>query len=451
MDPQRFAGTVYKAANWSYLGHTKGFRRTRQGYTATARSPKLVFVKPLQAHARALLSRPILEEPYRHGVPKIRLRAEQMYCLPDFFRNLADPRRAQGRRHPLPTILAIAAGASLCGIHGYKAIAGWAQSLGTKARERFGCRREKGRRVVPSEYVIRDVLVRIDPVALDRALQRWNEIYGEDDESLAIGGKTLCHAIDEQGIRPIPATPKKVGTLPVEGDDEAKRTNEIKTAAPLLEAIAIQGKEITADALLTQRKFAAYLVEDRPAHYHFTVKGNQPQLFEDLRRYFEDRREPDFVVGPSLEHGRIETRKIGITCALNDYLDFPHVGQAFVIERQRIEKKTGKHSIELAYGLTSRPPEQADAQQVLKTNRGHWSVENRCHDLIDWNFDEDRGRIRTGHGPENISRLRRFAVGILKSKGVESVAEKMRQLHRNTRLVFDYLRMSKNTCATACA
>ncbi|NNF96115.1 MAG: ISAs1 family transposase, partial [Halobacteria archaeon] len=38
-------------------------------------------------------------------------------------------------------------------------------------------------------------------------------------------------------------------------------------AAPLLDAIDIQGKDITADALLTQRKFASYLVDDRQAHY----------------------------------------------------------------------------------------------------------------------------------------------------------------------------------------
>ena len=198
---------------------------------------------------------------------------------------------------------------------------------------------------------------------------------------------------------------------------------------------------------MTQRKFAAYLVEDRQAHYHFTVKGNQPHLFEDIALYFRDRPQPDFVVGPSLEHGRIETRRIWTTTALNDYLDFPHVGQAFVVERERIEKKTAKHSIDVAYGITSRTPDQANPQQVLQTNRGHWSIENSCHYILDWNFDEDRCRIRTGHGPENISRLRRFAVAIIKSKGLDSVAEKMRQLHRNTRLVFDYLRMSKNTCA----
>ena len=462
VDPQRFAGTLYKAANWSYLDHTKGFRRTRRGYTTMAQSPKLVFVMPLQAHARVLLSRPTLEAPYRHGAPKIMLSADQMYALPDFFRAITDPRRAQGRRHPLPTVLAIAAGASLCGMRGYKAIAGWARSLGPKARERFGCRRKQGRRSVPSQYVIRDVLIRVDPVELDGALQCWNEVYGEEDESLAIDGKTMCNAIDEEGhqthIMSVVGhrtttcyTQKKVGALPVDGDDEVKRTNEIKMAAPLLDAIAIEGKEITADALLTQRTFAAYLVEDRQAHYHFTVKGNQPHLFEDIALYFRDRQEPDFVMGPSLEHGRIETRRIWTTTALNDYLDFPYVGQAFVIERERIEKKTGKRSIEVAYGITSRTPDQADAKKVLQTNRGHWSIENSCHYIIDWNFDEDRSRIRTGHGPENISRLRRFAVGIINSKGVDSVAEKMRQLHRNTRLVFDYLRMSKNACATACA
>lgn len=219
----------------------------------------------------------------------------------------------------------------------------------------------------------------------------------------------------------------------------------------MLDAIDIQGKLITADALLTQRAFATYLVEQRNAHYHFTVKGNQPHLFQDIALFFENRPEPDFVMGPTLEHGRIETRKIWTSCALNAYLDFPYVGQAFVIERERIDKKTGKSSTEVAYGITSQTPEQADAQQVLKTNRGHWSIENGCHYVIDWNYDEDRGRIRTGHGPENTTRLRRFAVGIIKSKGVKSVADQMRQLHRNTRLVFDYLRMSKNSTTPACA
>jgi len=240
-----------------------------------------------------------------------------------------------------------------------------------------------------------------------------------------------------------------VASLPVAGAEELKRTNEIKVAIPLLEAIDLQDKQVTADALLTQRKLADYLVRKRKAHYHFTVKANQPKLFQDIKLFFQDRQEPDFVEDACCEHGRIEIRKIWTTTQLNGYLNFPHVAQAFVIERQCTDKKSGEHSHETAYGITSNPPEQANAKRVLATNRGHWSIENSCHYILDWNDDEDRSRIRTGNGPENITRLRRFAIGVIKSKGVRSVAQKMRQLTRNVRMVFDYLRMADNSCVHA--
>lgn len=241
--------------------------------------------------------------------------------------------------------------------------------------------------------------------------------------------------------------PKKVGTLPVEDRDEEKQTNEIKTAIPLLDAIDIQGKTITADALLTQRELARYLVEDRAAHYHFTVKGNQKHLLEETAFYFDNLdRKPDHSTLDSPDHGRIETRNIWVTTALNNYLNFPFVGQAFKVERITIDKKSGKHRQDLAYGITSKTPDLACAAQVLQDNREHWSIENSCHYIIDWNYDEDRSRIRKGHGPENMTRLRRFAVGLIKSKGVRSVAQKMRALTMNTRMVFDYLKMTRNTC-----
>lgn len=201
VDPQRFHGTVYRAANWLHVGESRGFRRTGKGYTPKSHSPKMVFLKALQPDARELLSRPVLEPPYRTGGTKTMLKAEQMRSLPDFFAQIPDPRREQGRRHRLSTVLAIAAGAVLCGMRGYKAISDWAQSLGQKARERFRCRYEKGRFVVPSENIIRDVLIRVDPEHLDRALQQWNEARGRQDESLAIDGKTMCNAIDDEGYQ----------------------------------------------------------------------------------------------------------------------------------------------------------------------------------------------------------------------------------------------------------
>jgi len=199
VDPQRYHGTVYKAANWYYLGQTKGYRRMNRGYSPVAQSPKMVLVRPLHSHTQRLLSVPFLNPLYRTGAPKIMLTASQMQSLPAFFEKIPDPRTSKGRRHRLSTILAIAAGATLCGMRGYKAISDWAQSLGSKARERFRCRYVKGEFIVPSESIIRNILIRIDPVHLDAALQRWNELYTAVDESLAIDGKTMCNAIDDNG------------------------------------------------------------------------------------------------------------------------------------------------------------------------------------------------------------------------------------------------------------
>lgn len=149
-------------------------------------------------------------------------------------------------------------------------------------------------------------------------------------------------------------------------------------------------------------------------------------------------------------HGRIETRKIWLSDELNDYLQFPHVGGAFVIERETVDKKTGKVTCEKAYGITSLTRDQAGPRRLLELNRGHWCIENSCHYILDWNWDEDRGRIRTGHGPENISRLRRFAIGVIKGqlakeKRPPTVAQKIRDLAGNVRLVFDYLKMTENS------
>jgi hypothetical protein len=153
-------------------------------------------VRPLCRGARAQMTHANLQ---LTGVSKVMLNAEQMRLLPQCFKTIPDPRRSQGRRHPLSVVLGISAGATLCGMRGYKAISNWADGLGQPARERFGCRRENGRYVVPSEFVIRDCLVRIEPGALDLALNTWNQAWGAQDEALAVDGKTMKNALDEAG------------------------------------------------------------------------------------------------------------------------------------------------------------------------------------------------------------------------------------------------------------
>ena len=84
---------------------------------------------------------------------------------------------------------------------------------------------------------------------------------------------------------------------PDAGEGE-KRTNEIGTVIPLLETLPdIANRTVTADALLTQRALAKYLL-GRSADYLFTVKGNQPTLHDDIRLLLDEtiaRRAPDFM------------------------------------------------------------------------------------------------------------------------------------------------------------
>jgi hypothetical protein len=130
---------------------------------------------------------------------------------------------------------------------------------------------------------------------------------------------------------------KEVGALPVagpvSGSEEQQRTNEIGMAIPSLAACDVEGKDIAGDAPLTQRSIAGYMV-GRKAHCHFTVKGNQPALEQDIALQLETRGAPDCVEVAPPDHGRVETRSVWCSAALNGYLDFSHVGQVFRIERE---------------------------------------------------------------------------------------------------------------------
>jgi predicted transposase YbfD/YdcC len=211
---------------------------------------------------------------------------------------------------------------------------------------------------------------------------------------------------------------------------------------PVLEALDITGKTITTDALLTQPTLATYLL-DHGAHDVFTVKDNQPcwRISASVSRGSRSAR----LSRAPLAHVRIEQRAIWTNSVLNDYLNFPVVGQAFVIERHTVTMKTGKTSTETVYGVTSHTPATAETEGVVTFNRGHWTVENSCHYTLDWNWNEDRCTIRTGYVPLNINALRRFDIGAIMAKSRNTVAAIIQRLARNDRLVFDYLGMTENS------
>ena len=94
VDPQRFHGGVYRAANWMELGRTQGYRRTKDGYSAQADGPKRVFVRPLCRDARTQLTHADRDRLQLTGDSKIMLNAEQIRQLSQCFRKIPYPRRS---------------------------------------------------------------------------------------------------------------------------------------------------------------------------------------------------------------------------------------------------------------------------------------------------------------------------------------------------------------------
>jgi predicted transposase YbfD/YdcC len=196
---------------------------------------------------------------------------------------------------------------------------------------------------------------------------------------------------------------------------------------PLLDALEIAGKVITADALLTQKEIAEYLVHERGADFVFTVKGNQPTLKHDIEALALRARRCDYATTEK-GHGQITTRRIWCDDSLNAYVNFPHVQQVFCIEREVTHLKQGLTTVEAVCGVTSQSKDKAGPKTILSQNRKHWSVENKQHYVLDVTFDEDRSQIRSLNGPMVMTCLRRYAISLLRLKGYTNIAQACRLL-----------------------
>lgn len=195
----------------------------------------------------------------------------------------------------------------------------------------------------------------------------------------------------------------------------------------MLDALNIEGKVITADALLTQKEISDYIVKERGADFVFTVKDNQPTLKSDIETLDLRSKQCDYETTEK-GHGRIETRRIWCDASLNDYVNFPNVAQVFCIEREVEHLREEKKTIEQVFGITSQTKEAASPEKILLQNRKHWSIENKMHYVLDVTFDEDRSRIRKLTGPMVMTCLRRYAISLLRLKGKKNIAQATRIL-----------------------
>lgn len=198
-----------------------------------------------------------------------------------------------------------------------------------------------------------------------------------------------------------------------------QKSNEITAIPRLLELLDAEGAVVTIDAMGCQKEIARQIVGQGGDHV-LRLKGNQGTLNDDVRMFFDEAEKNGFEQVPHAyaetvdgDHGRMETRRIWCTGEV-----------AWFQERERwqglrsfgmveaVRELGGKVSKEKRYFINSLPGD--DAVRFGEVVRQHWGVENSLHWALDISFREDECRVRTGHGAENFSVLRRIALNLPK-------------------------------------
>jgi predicted transposase YbfD/YdcC len=339
---------------------------------------------------------------------------------------VGDPRARRGLRHPLVSVLAVAAVAVAAGARSVSAISEWAADAPQPVLAALGVRRNPltGIRRGPDEATIRRLLARVGAWLADRLHppgRRRRRV-------IAVDGKTLRGAArDGHRVHLLAAMDHRDGAVLAQRE-VAAATNEIAVFGPLLAGLDLAGALITADALHTQRDHARFLVADKHADYLLVVKANQPTLHAQLAG-LPWRAIPVMDRTRDHAHGRVELRTLKVASAAG--LAFPHAAQA--IQATRRVRAPGSRSWQAVtvYAVTSLAIGKASPAQFASWLRGHWTIENRLHWVRDVTFAEDASHARTGSLPRAMASLRNLAIGALRLAGAANIAAALRHTGRD--------------------
>ena len=138
----------------------------------------------------------------------------------------------------------------------------------------------------------------------------------------------------------------------------------------------------------------------------------------------------DFCSAKTVEKqaGRLEERKITVSSMLNDYLDWPHLGQVFMLERRFTYLATGHIECEVQYGLTSLSTQEASPERILAIVRSEWGIESGLHYRRDVTFQEDQTRMSQKSMGRVMAIINNLVIGLLNSQGYENHAHARRIL-----------------------
>ena len=158
----------------------------------------------------------------------------------------------------------------------------------------------------------------------------------------------------------------------------------------------------------------------RDPDYLLALKENRPETFASVEELFT-RLPPGFAIGAHQTvdggHGRVETRThrvchdVGWMFSARRYPGEPSFpGLAMVGMVESATERNGKVEHEKRYYLCSA---KLDADTFARAVRSHWGIENRLHWMLDVVFRDDLARLRSRHGPANMTVVKHMTLNLL--------------------------------------
>lgn len=280
VDPERYAGTCYKAAGWIEAGETAGFGRHGDDYYVAHEHPKRLWLRPLVPDARTRLRDPLapLAGEKSRAFGQLPVPAKTAASLAAALREVADPRAAAGRQFPLHAMLASAVLAFACGARTVSDLFRFTQELTAAQRRTLGFRSAHHNPALappPGEGCWRKVLAAVAPAALTRAIVVWQLAQTTLPPLLAIDGKTL-----HRGLATLVTLCNAETGAPLVQVAKCGQGHEKTLAHELLDALppgTLDGAIVGGDALYADTAVVRQLVQEQGALTLVQLKDNQPK------------------------------------------------------------------------------------------------------------------------------------------------------------------------------
>ena len=337
--------------------------------------------------------------------------------LMDAFAILPEPRNGPTQRHDLKEMILMALCAVLCGANTWVDVAEWAEDHLNWLRKYIPAKEG-----APSHDTFSRVFRLLDATIFEQCFRNWiGSLVGVMDGVVALDGKTLCGSNDGRNTALHMVSAYLSGSgLSLAQEGTRGKGHEIAAIKNLLDALMLKGCIVTIDAIGCQTEIAQKIL-DRGGDYLLAVKDNQGTLAGALKEFFADGQNGFGSLPVSQwetvekDHGRIECRHALWISELS-WLDkpirahWPQLAGVGMIERRR--DVGGKVSVERVFYIGSKGI--LGAKEFADAARSHWSIENGLHRTLDVTFREDDCRVRKGHGPQNLSALRKFTLTLLR-------------------------------------